>query len=101
MALLKAYTYTVNNVGDREPITVNNYCQTVTIQESPSVADWPTQGFNLSTVASGGDVAQYSPGIAYTFPMRRGGQLYQPGEILAYIETLSGATTFQQIEALP
>ena len=97
MANIRVFTFSVNNAGNREAIQVSDYCSKFEIMEDPSVANWPTQDYKISDVATGGTAVQRSAGTPFFFDRKLGKQ-YSPNETIAYIETLSGVTTFQRIE---
>ena len=101
---IKAYQFAVNNVGDREAIIVANpNCYLVEIKELPSIS--PKQLFRISDVPTGGEYAEVNAGTPHFFsaPTYRypgGGSFFEVGEIVGYVESATGATTFQRLEHL-
>ena len=93
------YQFAVNNVGDREEIRVVNRCSFVEIKELPSIT--PKQLYRISNVVSGGVAAEVNAGTPFFFdPGTYGYPYFLPGTILGYIESATGATTFQRIESV-
>lgn len=87
----------VNGVGDREAVTVSEYCWLVEIQEKSTVTPWPTTDYNVSDVVSGGTYKHKKLGTPWAFPEGN----FRPGEIVGYVETAlpdgtpSGSSTFE------
>lgn len=104
MKTIRIYKFTVNGVGDREPITVAQECRRVTVREDPTVASWPTTDYNISDVASGGTYTHLKLGLSKVVAENLSGGIFRSGEIVGYIETSdadgtpSGSTTFERIE---
>ena len=94
---IKVYQMTVNNVGDREPVTVVNRCHKVEIRELPSIS--PKQFYMVSDVPSGGVAAEVYPATEFIFDAYPRGR-FAPGETVGYVESETGTTTFQRIEYL-
>lgn len=69
----------------------------ITVAESPSVANWPTTAFDVRKPASTDTAIRQAIGSQYTFRKSTG---YQTGEIAGYIQLpASGSTTFNQDDA--
>ena len=88
--------FTVTNSGPREAVVAATFCNKITIREDPSVANWPTTDFQVSNTPTGSQVAQRPSGTEFQFKQK----LYSPGQVVGYVETITGSTTFQQIEEL-
>ena len=94
--------FLVNGVGDREAVTVSQYCWRVSIREKRTVAGWPTLDYNVSDVPSGGGFTHIKLGLTFPFPEGN----FSPGETVGYVETAladgtpSGSTTFERIEEI-
>ncbi len=94
--------FPVNGVGDREAVTVSQYCWRVSIREKRTGAGWPTLDYNVSDVPSGGGFTHIKLGLTFPFP----GGNFSPGETVGYVETAladgtpSGSTTFERIEEI-
>jgi hypothetical protein len=90
-------TMTVNNVGDPEPVIAHIECRSITVKEDPSVSGWPTVDYKVTGAVAGSTPIQCPAGTEYTFEATYM-QCFAPGEIVGYVETVSGSTTFQQRE---
>jgi hypothetical protein len=90
-------TYTVNDVGDPEPVIANIECSEIKIREDPSVDGWPTADYKVTGTAPGSTPISCPMGTEHLFPAGPG-QHFVPGDIVGYVETTSGSTTFQQLE---
>ena len=95
---MKTSTFTVNNIGSPEAVVATCACRTVTIGEDPSVTGWPTTDFLITGNESGSGAIQRPAGTQWTFedPLLRRG--FKPGDIVGYVETVTGSTTFIQVE---
>lgn len=88
----KTKTFTVDNAGNPEPITVQSYCMKVVVYENDQAG---TTDFILHVplmASSGvtkpaGSKAEISRGYRY-----------EPGDIAGYVETVTGSVTFAQEE---
>jgi hypothetical protein len=90
-------TYTVNAVGDPEPVIAHTECVEIIVKEDPSVPDWPTVAYNVIGSAPGSTPIGYAAGTEH--PFKSGPiQPFGVGDIVGYIETVTGSTTFQQKE---
>lgn len=94
---VKTYQMTVNHTGDREAVTCTNKCETVEVQELPSVEN--PQLYYVSDVPSGGVAAERNAGTPFFFNAGKRG-IFEAGETVGYIATETGPTTFQRIEHL-
>lgn len=94
---IKPYTMAVNNVGDREAVTTASRCDLVRIRELPSIS--PKQLFKVSDVPSGGSVFEVSASDYFDFPAGGRGH-FDKDETVGYVESATGATTFQRLEYL-
>ena len=90
----------VNGAGNREAVTVTEYCWLVEILEKRTVANWPTTDYNVSDVASGGTYTHKKLGTSFSFPEGN----FIPNDIVGYVETSlangtpSGSSTFEVIQ---
>ena len=94
-------TFTVNSIGEPEPVTAHTECQRITIKEDPSVSGWPTTDYLITGSVPGSTPIRCPAGSEYIFEASSGANLIQPfkvGTIVGYIETVTGSTTFQQKE---
>ena len=94
---IRAYQFPVNNVGDREEIKTVARCELVEIKELPSIT--PKQLYKVADVPNGGTAAEVNAGTPFFFTAGKRGQ-FEAGEIVGYVESNTGATTFQRIEHL-
>ena len=98
MALkIKAYTFTVNHIGDREAVTVENRCELVEI--SQLVSSSPKQNYSVSDVPSGGESYEMAPGTTRFIPAGKRG-FFSPGETILYAATTTASVPFQRLEHL-
>jgi len=89
-------TFTVNAVGDPEAVTTGSNTSRVTIAEDPSVSGWPTSDYNVMAPSSDSTAIRKAAGTMFTFKPSFG--QWPPDTIIGYVETVSGSTTFQQVE---
>ena len=96
MSLGKTRTVTVNSVA-ATAIAAAVYSSELTVNEDPSVANWPTTDYLVSKPTSADAQRRIPAGQAYTF--RRNAGVFVPGEVVGYVQTVSGSTTFAVDEA--
>ena len=84
--------FTVDAVGDPEAITVLGMCRKVYLRENGG----PTVDFNIRAPVKTDGPVQYAMGEEAIIEARD--NPFQPGEIVGYIETLSGSASFAQRE---
>ena len=87
--------FSVNDVGDPEPVIVGSYCnRRVVIEEDPFAAGWPRE-WTLRAPLQTDPARNKAAGASQVFEV-----VGRPGEIIGYVETRSGAgaTTFNQFE---
>ena len=94
----KTRTFTVNNAGDPEPVTAQVPCRRITIGEDPSVAAWPTTAFKVRAPSMTDQARQKDAGQEYVFEAIGGNRNFLAGQIVGYVETVAGSTTFFQFE---
>ena len=92
---MKTRQFTVNNVGDPEPVVVQTVCSQVTVGEDEEVVGYPTQDFKVRKPEKTDDTRYLGAGKTYTF---RRHTHWNPGDIAGYVETVGGSTTFFQDE---
>jgi hypothetical protein len=85
-------------VGSSVPIAVTAHVPTksIKVREDNSVAGWPTTDFFISKPLSSSPQNRYPLGFQYEFT--NGDMIFQAGDIVGYVETVSGTTTFAQDE---
>jgi hypothetical protein len=93
----KVLTIPVTSVGSPEPIQATDYCNEIRVIEDPSVSNWPTTAFKVYAPTLSDGPIEVSAGQAFTFRPNRWTQNIA-GDIVGYIECLSGSTTFQQVQ---
>ncbi len=64
----------------------------VRVGEDLSVAGWPTTDYDVRKPGTGDDPRRVPAGGTYEFV--RDGRPFYPGEIVGYLQTVSGTTTF-------
>jgi len=90
-------TFTVNASGDPEPVIAHTECTEIIVKEDPSVSGWPTVDYNVLGSVSGSTRIRCAAGTEHRFPASWQ-QAFKPGDIVGYVETVTGSTTFQQKE---
>jgi hypothetical protein len=97
---MRTTTFTVNNVSDPEPIIVGSFCREVRIQEDPGIGStWPTTDYNVYGTGDVSTAVRKIAGTTFTITRVPLQGCFAPGEIVGYIETVAGSTTFLQIES--
>jgi len=94
----KTSTFTVNAVGDPEPVIATIPCKQISVVEDQSVTDWPTLDYRVKGTEVGSVMVQKPAGTVFTFLCAANEPYFQIGQIVGYIETVSGSTTFQKVE---
>lgn len=101
---MQTKTFTVNSIGDPEPIITASACSLVTIREDPSVSGWPTVGYKVRAPLATDSPVSKEMGEDTIFTFEGGLQFksktgkWAKGVIIGYVETNSGSTTFSQVE---
>lgn len=93
-----AYTlkFTVNNVGNDEVIVAQTVCRRITFGEDEGVTNFATVDW-LWKAPTSTDYVQRTKGSRMLFePSPR--IFFHPGDIVAYVKTVSGSSTFSQEE---
>ncbi len=93
--MAKTFTFTVDNVGNPEPVTVQTPCRQVIIREnaSPPTTDY----FVRQPMATSSQVRKFQ---GETTGFEAGpDNLFLPGQIIAYVETVAGSVSFSQEES--
>jgi len=97
---MRTTTFTVNNVGDPEPIICGSFCREIRLQEDPSIGvSWPTTDYKVYGTGEISTAIQKLAGTTFTITRVPMQGCFSPGEIVGYIETVTGSTTFLQIES--
>lgn len=96
---MKTTTFTVNDLGDPEPVTATVPCSKIRIGEDPSVADWPVVDYQICGDYQGSVYVQKAAGTMFEFnaPVIKD-KLFKIGDIAGYVRTVSGSSTFFKIE---
>jgi hypothetical protein len=94
-AIRVADPFTVDAVGNREPVVASGPCRYITIRQDPNET---LAKYYVSDLESGGTPLEKWPGESHTFLSSSG--LFQEGDIVGYVETASGSITMQQEEGL-
>jgi len=95
----KTSLVTINAVGDPEEIVATIYCRRIDISEDESVAGWPTVEYQVKGCVNGSEWITKAPGRITRFERIDGQPSFAPGDVIALIQTTSGSSTFQQVEA--
>lgn len=95
---MKTSQFTVNSVGNPEPVICTLGCRTIVIGEDPSVAGWPTTDFRIKGAVPGSSFIQRPAGTMYQFQRISGQAAFSPGDIVGYVDVVTGSTTFFQAE---
>jgi len=95
---MKTSTFTVNNVGDPEQVAATIACREISIAEDPSVTGYPINDYKVYGTAKGSTAIRVPIGSSFVFKREYGQASYLSGEIVGYVETVQGATTFQKVE---
>lgn len=87
---------TVNNTGNDEAIIAQTYCRRILFGEDEAVTNYPTVDW-LWKAPTSTDYTTRIKGSKQQFePSPR--QLFCPGDIVAYVKTASGSSSFMQEE---
>lgn len=95
---MRTSQFTVNDIGDPEPIIVRSVCRHVLVGEDSSVANWPTSDYRIKGVDPSSVMVQRPAGVLTEFSRRSNQSAFSPGDIVGYVEMVSGSTTFLIIE---
>lgn len=95
---MRTSQFTVNDIGDPEPIIVHTVCRHVLVGEDSSVANWPTTDYRIKGTDNNSAMVQRPAGVLTEFSRQSNQSAYSPGDIIGYVETVSGSTTFLIIE---
>ncbi len=99
MGITWSGSFTVNDVGAPEEIIAHSYCRRIALKEDPSVANWPTTNFRYRAMRSDTDFVEAPAGMPVFFEnLEAQRPLFVSGQKIALIETVTGSTSFQQIE---
>ena len=84
MPRLIPFLFTVNDAGNREPITVTGNPRKVTIIELNTGAAWPTTDYEISNVISGGTAHRVLAGFptVYLASQEKNSLRFDPNEII-------------------
>lgn len=93
----KTYQVTVNAAGQTQ-ITAQTQCSEVTVQENIGIGTYPTSDFLVFKPNAAATGIRKQGGSAYTFKSDSGGWL--PGDVIGFLQLVSGSTTFDVDESL-
>lgn len=88
---------TVNNAGSDEQIVAQSVCSKITFGEDESVTNFPTVNWFYKSPTST-DYIKRSSGSRQVF-QKPNGSFYQVGELVAYVKTETGSSSFAQEES--
>lgn len=92
----KTYTFSVDNVGNAEPIIAQSNCQKILLCENARAA---TTDFNVYAPRRTDPAIRYAAGEICTFESPFNfNNFYKSGQTVGYIETITGTVTFRQLE---
>jgi hypothetical protein len=91
--MAKTSLFTVNAVGDPEPVTATVVSSRIEIGEDPSQAGWPTTDYLVRSPLALDSPRQMPAGTIYVFT-KPNKKFFMPGEVVAYVETVTGSTSF-------
>lgn len=92
--MARTYTFSVDNVGNPEPVTAQGPCRKIIVREQGAAAT--TDYFVRQPTNTSPQVRKVS-GESTLFDTGEG-NLFQTGQIVGYVETVSGTVTFSQEE---
>jgi hypothetical protein len=91
--MAKTNTFTVDNVGNPEAVTADIACSKITVREQGAAG---TTDYNVRAPSMTDAVYRKVAGESTVFQAPPG-VLFQPGDAVGYLETLSGSVTFSKI----
>ena len=89
---IETFTLTVDDVGAAEAVTAPVACKTLEVREQGD----PTTDYFVRAPAAASPQHRRFAGSATIF-RAPAGRMFQPGEIVGYLETVSGSVTFSGI----
>jgi hypothetical protein len=95
---IKTSTFTVNDIGDPEPVIVSIDCKQVMIGEDPSVSGWPTTDYQVKGIEASSDWIQCAAGTKFIFQSTVNAPPFSANQVVGYVQTISGSTTFLKAE---
>lgn len=100
---MKTSLLTVSDEGDPNPVIATIGTRKITIGEDASIEGWPTTDYLVKGADPGSAFMRKAAGTTFSFefPINRWSQErpgFRPGEIVGYVQTVTGSTTFYQIE---
>jgi len=78
-------------------VTATTDTRRISVQEDPSVANWPTTDYLVAKPLSSSVQIRKLAGAKYVF--ERGEYMHRAGSVAGYVKTVSGTTTFAQDES--
>jgi len=95
--MAKTSTFSVDNVGDPEPVIIDTNCTEVMFGEDPSVANFPTTDWTLRAPSKTDTPIRQEIGTQKVMRPPKG-HTFDIGQIVAYVATVIGTTTFRKWE---
>ncbi len=92
--MAKTFTFTVDNVGNPEPVTAQGPCRKIIVREQGAAG---TTDYFVRQPTSTSPQVRKVAGESTLFDAGQG-NLFQTGQIVGYLETVSGTVTFSQEE---
>lgn len=91
------FTLTVNAAGADETVVAQTNCSSIEFMEDPSVAGWPTVDWIWRAPTAGSPAVRQPAGTSYIWNAPAGGY-FDVGQVVAYVSTATGSSTFRQVE---
>jgi hypothetical protein len=97
---MRTSLFTVNDIGDPEPVIATVACNRIIIGEDASVSGWPLSEYEVKGNYVGSVFIRKSAGLSYQFESTedKTKKSFLPGQIVGYVKTVSGSTTFYKVE---
>lgn len=89
------YRFTVDSTGSPEAVVVQTVCRVIDLGEVRDATSPVAWTLRRPLATSDAEPQYAGTGVRLESPS---GRYFQPGEIVAYVETASGSTTFVQSE---
>ncbi len=91
-------TFAVDNIGAPEPVVVQSVCRRIWIREQGAADGSAAQQYNVRIPFSTSPAVAKAAGEPHEFLAPYPSEFFAPGITIAFVETLTAATTFVQIE---
>ncbi len=92
--MAKTFQFTVDNVGNPEPVTAQSVCKRIYIREqgAAGTTDYFVRQPGMT------DPQERKTAGEWTMFEAAPGNFFRPGDIVGYVETVTGSVTFSQRE---